>query len=358
MWQKGKEDRGLVLRGKNWTIRYRVYGKVRWETVGPSKAMAKKLLVKRKNEVREGRFFPEARWRHTTFDALVEAAVKDTEERFRRQHPGETFRRGRYNTILRWFPGRPAASITQQEIEGKVNQHAKADASFNRLRVAISHVFKLAMKDGKVMVNPGQKVEMRKENNVRVRWLEEEEEAALRTVIREKFPHREPEFDLALHSGMRWSEQYRKLRWENVNVKLRFLTIPRSKSGLLRRIQLNADALAALKKLRALAGTSEIVCPHAYGREHRNWWKTALRESKVRDFHWHDIRHTFASRLVMGGVDIYTVKELMGHAVISVTMRYAHLAPARLQAAVDTLAVSTSVAKSVAAATVVSARIQ
>lgn len=60
----------------------------------------------------------------------------------------------------------------------------------------------------------------------------------------------------------------------------------------------------------------------------------------------------------MGGVDIYPVKELTGHAVISVTMRYAHLAPARLQAAVDTLALSASVAKSLAPATAVSVRIQ
>jgi len=214
------------------------------------------------------------------------------------------------------------------------------------------------MKNGKVTFNPGQKVDMRKENNERVRWLEEEEEVALRAVIQERFPEREPEFDLALHTGMRWSEQYRKLRWENVNVKLRFLTIPRSKSGKLRRVQLNKEALAALEKLRGLAGTEDLVCPKAYGREHRNWWKAALKESMVRDFHWHDIRHTFASRLVMGGVDIYTVKELMGHAVISVTQRYARLAPARLQSAVDTLVVSASVAKSVAVAPAVSARIQ
>ena len=121
---------------------------------------------------------------------------------------------------------------------------------------------------------------------------------------------------------------------------------------------MNKEAIAALEKLRALAGTSELVCPHAHGREHRTWWKAVLQESKVRDFHWHDIRHTFASRLVMAGVDIYTVNELMGHAVISVTQRYAHLAPARLQAAVDTLAVSPSVAKSVAPAIAVTARIQ
>jgi len=140
------------------------------------------------------------------------------------------------------------------------------------------------MKNGKVTFNPGQKVDMRKENNERVRWLEEEEEVALRAVIQERFPEREPEFDLALHTGMRWSEQYRKLRWENVNVKLRFLTIPRSKSGKLRRVQLNKEALAALEKLRGLAGTEDLVCPKAYGREHRNWWKAALKESMVRDF--------------------------------------------------------------------------
>src|SRR5262245_45119582 len=146
VWQKGREDRGLVKRGKNWTIRYRVNGKTLWEAAGPSKAMARKLLEKRKAEVRERRHFPEAKWRNVTFDALVECAVKEAQERFRREHPGETFRRGRYDTILKWFRGRQAASIVEQEIKDRLNEHAKTDASFNRLRVAISHVYKLAMK--------------------------------------------------------------------------------------------------------------------------------------------------------------------------------------------------------------------
>jgi integrase len=115
--------------------------------------------------------------------------------------------------------------------------------------------------------------------------------------------------------------------------------------------------MAALEKLRRLAGTSELVCPHAYGREHRNWWTAALKEAKVQNFHWHDLRHTFASRLVMAGVDLYTVKELLGHAVIAVTMRYAHLAPSHLQAAVDKLA-SATVTVGVTTPERVSARIQ
>ena len=52
-------------------------------------------------------------------------------------------------------------------------------------------------------------------------------------------------------------------------------------------------------------------------------------------FHWHDLRHTFASRLVMGGVDILTVKELMRHKTLVVTLRYAHLAPEHLSEALD-----------------------
>ena len=58
----------------------------------------------------------------------------------------------------------------------------------------------------------------------------------------------------------------------------------------------------------------------------------------ISDFHWHDLRHTFASHLVMAGVDIRTVQELLGHKTLEMTMRYSHLAPAHKAAAVEKLA--------------------
>jgi site-specific recombinase XerD len=67
----------------------------------------------------------------------------------------------------------------------------------------------------------------------------------------------------------------------------------------------------------------------------RHWFGKVIAEAGIRDFTWHDLRHTFASRLVMAGVGITAVKELMGHKSIKATMRYAHLAPTFLQTGVQ-----------------------
>jgi len=64
---------------------------------------------------------------------------------------------------------------------------------------------------------------------------------------------------------------------------------------------------------------------------------SACRKVGIKDFHFHDLRHTFASQIVMNGVDITTVSKLLGHATLTMTLRYTHLAPAHLKSAVDVL---------------------
>lgn len=72
-------------------------------------------------------------------------------------------------------------------------------------------------------------------------------------------------------------------------------------------------------------------------RDPKRWWQAVLKEAEVKDLRWHDLRHTFASRLVMAGVDMRTVQELMGHSDANMTARYAHLSPEHNTAAIERL---------------------
>ena len=141
------------------------------------------------------------------------------------------------------------------------------------------------------------------------------------------------------------SEQY-ALTWENLDLDRRLLTITRSKNGATRHVPLNSAALRAIETLRA--GESHPTGPvfrQASGEpltSPRKWFEPAVRHAGIRGFSWHCLRHTFASRLVMAGVDLRTVGELGGWKTLQMVMRYAHLAPAHTLAAVERLAKAVS----------------
>ena len=107
-----------------------------------------------------------------------------------------------------------------------------------------------------------------------------------------------------------------------------FVTEPKSGKG--RDIPLGDEAIAALKAERHLRGP--LVFCDAAGRmwkknevKHPLW--RACRKAGLRQIGWHVLRHTFASHLVMRGAAMKVVQELLGHATIEMTMRYAHLSP-------------------------------
>jgi len=152
--------------------------------------------------------------------------------------------------------------------------------------------------------------------------------------MEKRCPERMPEFDLALNTGVRLSEQY-GLLWENVTIPLQTLTIPRSENGSTRHVPLNHGPIKALKTLRKQHPASEFVCGGA--KEPRHWFEPVLADAKALNFSWHCLRHTFASRLVMAGVDIRAVQELLGHKALGMAVRYSHLAPKHTLAAVERL---------------------
>ena len=139
----------------------------------------------------------------------------------------------------------------------------------------------------------------------------------------------------------RRSEEYQATS-TNLNSELCNLTVPRSKHGEARHVKLNSIAMAAFESLQArrVAGENRIFTSTRTKQplnQNRHWFDDAVDKAGILDFKWHDLRHTFASRLVMAGVDLRTVQELMGHKTIAMTCRYAHLAPAHQLAAVEKL---------------------
>lgn len=323
-----------------WWIRYAdSMGRIRREKAG-MKNTALTLYRKRKTEVLQRKKLPESLRSPMVSFAEIARDALEYSKGHKRSYGDDRMRMG---PLLARFRERAADSITPQDLEQHLSQCAEennwAPATVKGYRALISLVFRLGIENGKVKENPARLVKHRQENNARVRWLSGEEEARLRAVISETCPVHLPELDLALHTGLRLGEMY-GLTWENVNISRRVLTIPRSKNGEVRHVPLNTAALAALAELRKRCDGSGSVIRNRQGEPlagPRYWFEPAITTAKIGSFTWHCLRHTFASRLVMAGVDIRTVQELMGHKGIAMTVRYSHLAPTHTLAAVERL---------------------
>ena len=123
-----------------------------------------------------------------------------------------------------------------------------------------------------------------------------------------------------------------QLKWSDVDLLQRKIVIrgDNAKSGKTRYAPLNDQALSRLQRWQPSAEAMDWGFPALDGGRMmsiKTSWKRVLKRAAIRDFRWHDLRHHFASRLVMKGVDLNTVRELPGHSDLSMPLRYAHLSP-------------------------------
>ncbi len=255
-------------------------------------------------------------------------------------------------------------------------------ASINRQLADLKSCLNRAIEDwGLLKENPIIKVKLeKKDKNAKVRYLTEGEESKLYAALDEReqsikegrdkanewrtergYPlysdlkkstyvdYLKPCILLSLNTGLRRNELF-NLKWADVDIDRKVITVnaETAKGGTTRHIPLNQEALTVLKLWKRQEGLKSLLLidgtKYIFPNEDeqpfhdvRTSWGNVLRKAKIHNFRWHDLRHSFASKLVMAGVDLNTVRELLGHSDYKMTLRYAHLAPEHKAAAVAKL---------------------
>ncbi|MCG9626920.1 site-specific integrase [Vibrio mediterranei] len=271
---------------------------------------------------------------------------------------------------------RNLADITPWDLQKWVAEKRKAKRAPATIRYALGRLkaaFNRAVEWGFIDGHDLGKVKVPSVDNTIVRYLSNDEESALLDGIRLR-DHRirderasanvfrkqrnyplYPSFDglrfvdyfepliiTAMNTGLRRGELL-ALTWDDVFFDERYLVVraANAKSKKARNVPLNDTVFDALKQWRSQnPKTSVVFITSKYDADTavtdiKKPWKKLLTDANIHDFRFHDLRHHFASRLVMVGVDLNTVRELLGHADMKMTLRYAHLAPEHKAAAVN-----------------------
>ena len=306
-------------------------------------------------EITEGRYLKKLpRARAALFREIADLVLEKA-KLFKRSWDADA---GRIAKMKQWWGYLPINSITTEQIDEQLLANVTprgacwSEATSNHFRILLLQIFDEAIKRGELVSNPARDVHRYKLTNERNRELSGKEEIRLRSVIRKHYPEKEPELDLALHTGVRHSNLYGTrakgrrfappLQWKDVDFGWKLLRLPRAKGGVGYCVPLNKTAVAALRKLRKRSNGVGTAIRTKSGREIyscRKWFENSLAKARIQDFRWHDLRHTFATRLRRNGVPIEDIALLLNHKIpgLEMTVRYAHGDLQRLHKAVATL---------------------
>ena len=351
------------------STRYRV--KVRLKGHPPASATferltdAKRWASQTETEIREGRYFAKAAAQKHTLQEATKAyrqvrlgELKDSKERGRLLD-WWTQEIGAY-ALAEVTPARIAECRDKLASEPIPSKRKKPDpdappryrtpARVARYLSALSPVLEFAVREkGWLDANPIRKVKKPQEARGRVRFLDTEERERLLAACDQATdtPELRVIVLMALTTGARRGE-IANLRWRQVDLARKVVTLEDSKNGDRRALPLVGPALAALKehaKVRPLDG-SKLVFP---GRSKKTAdkpldveraWQTALRRAEIEDFRFHDLRHTAASYLAMSGSSLAEIAEVLGHRTLSMVKRYAHLSHAHTAGVLERMATS------------------
>jgi len=303
-------------------IDYRVNGRRKRERIGSEKKLAQITLKKRYIEIAEGKFLDkktDVKERFSEFShTYIEMYAKPNKRSWKKSDATHIKR------FLSEFGHLNLQEITTFKIEQYKQQRIKqvSPATVNRELACLKVMFKKAVEWGKMATNPARSIKLLRENNRRLRYLSQGE---INTLLKHCPERLRPIVVLALNTGMRKGE-LQGLRWSDIDINSGTITLLATKNGRKRHLYINEPVKRALFAIRKHPDSDYIFhkgdgSPYNF----RKAFETALSHAGITNFRFHDLRHTFASHMVMSGVDIYTLKEVLGHKSIEMTMRYSHL---------------------------------
>jgi len=346
----------------------RVRGRPSESATFPNRKEAQAWAASIETAIREGRHFPHAAARRTSFDALAKDYVETILAKF-----DETQRDTRTKQVMWWakqFAGLTVAEVTADVIakardagaaetfaKGKPRRDKKTDgmippkqfkrtpATINRYVAALSHAMTFAVKERRLIDrNPVGDIRREKEPRGRTRFLSDAERTALLDACeKSEWAPLHALVLLEITTGARRGELI-SLRWTDVDMKAGRALVQETKNGDPRVLPLVSRALETLRSLRLQGGgKSEWVFPQpsGYPGPYENFdgvWYDALRASGIEDFRFHDLRHTTASYLAGQGASLLEIADTLGHKTLSMVKRYAHLTQSHKVSAIERMA--------------------
>lgn len=221
------------------------------------------------------------------------------------------------------IPDRPLEDVTGEWLEPRIPD--STPATFNRYANIITAAWNKARKRQDL---PPLHIERKATPRGRVRWLTGEEWERLRKVLP---AHQRPMAELAIATGLRQANIFR-LEWAQVDLEREraWIHADQAKAGKPIGVKLNEDAMAVLNAQHKITGGGKWVFVGKDGKkpptEIKTAWKRACAAAGLEDFHWHDLRHTWATWHVMEGTPLEALQKLGGWADHRMVLRYAHLA--------------------------------
>ncbi|RLJ70714.1 site-specific recombinase XerD [Hydrogenivirga caldilitoris] len=339
----------LRKRGKNWYFEFMYQGKRYYVKIGNvAKTVAREIANEIRAQVIRGEWIP-PKEKNTTFKEVARKYLEWYETRSHARKKAKDIHRYRVEKLVEYFGDYQLQRIsyfTVEHYKKKRLQNGVGKDTINKELTVLKSIFNRAKELGLFSGDLPKIEKFRDVENERLRYLTPEEAKKLIDTCPEWL---KPAVIFALNTGLRAGEIF-SLKWDQVDFKNRKIYIEptNTKTKKIYKIPMNKTVYELLMKLKEEQKEGGIdhgyVFINSKGEPYSAEWngyrrafQTACRKAGIKNFRFHDLRHTFASWVAMKSKDIYAVQKLLHHSDLSMTKRYAHLTDEYLQEVVDSI---------------------